>query len=242
MTCIVNRSVLLTLVIVGLAVGVWSQSSRPDRARPGVARILGTALEPDGKPAVAVEIEPVDSQNPTAVALVSEADGSFATERLPAGRYRVGVDLGINRQPAEAYGRSYYPGTPDVSKAIEIEIAQDMPEPRIRFILPNKRPSVKMRGKVVFEDGAPAGMVDVLFSPIGGYSTDQLWTEDDGNFANTLYGSVAYRVQSRSTPVTKINSTSSREGEFESEELIIQPADLEKPILLVLHRKTPQKQ
>ena len=242
MTYIARHFVLVTFVLVGIAGGVWCQANQPDRVRVRVGRILGTAVEPDGTPPVAVEIEPVDSWNPATVALVSKADGSFATERLPAGRYRVGVDLGINRQPDEAYGRSYYPGTSDVSKAIEIEISKDMPEPRIVFTVPNMRPLVKMQGKVAYEDGSPAYMVDVLFSPVGGYSTGQLWTEADGHFASTRYGSVAYRVRARSTPLTKISGSSSRDGEFESEELIVQPADLGKPILLVLHPKSAQEQ
>lgn len=237
-----RRFVLIILVTVGIAVGVGCQASWLDRMRGRVGRISGTALDPDGTPPAAVEIEPVDRRNPSTVALVSRADGSFATERLPAGRYRVGVDLGINRQPDEAYGRSYYPGTPDASKAIEIEIARDLPEPRILFTVPKRRPAVEMRGKVVYEDGSPADMVDVLFSPVGGYSTGQLWTQPSGNFTSTRYGAVAYRVRSRTTTLTKLSGTSSRDGEFESEELIIQPADLEKPILLVLHPKAAQKQ
>ena len=186
--------------------------------------IRGTAIHTDGTPALAVEVEPVDSANPTAVALVSPTDGSFATISLPAGRYRVGVDLGINRQSAEAYGRTYYPGTSDPSKAAEIEIAPNLPAPRILFTLPNPRPTVQLRGKVVFENGNPAPGVDVFFSPVGGYSTAQLWTDEKGGFATTEYGAVAYRIQSRSSDPKR-----------ESNVIIVGASDLEKPISLVLH-------
>jgi len=68
-------------------------------------------------------------------------------------------------------------------------------------------------------------MVDVFFSPVGGYSTAQLWTNSDGRFVETKYGSVAYRIQSKS-----------RDGTFESSVITVEATDLEKPILLVLHK------
>ncbi|HYL75055.1 MAG TPA: carboxypeptidase-like regulatory domain-containing protein, partial [Bryobacteraceae bacterium] len=202
-----------------------------ERARPGVARIRGTVVHPDGTHfGGAVEIEPVDIGNPTAVAAISRVDGTFVTDELPPGRYRVGVDLGINRQPDEPYGRSYYPGTSDVTKAIEIQIGQDVPEPPpIVFTLPPERPTVRLRGTVVYEDGRPAPGVDVFFRPVGGYSSAQLWTDSKGNFTTTKYGSVAYRIQSRS-----------RDGKHESMEHVIQAADLETPLLLVLRKAMPQ--
>jgi hypothetical protein len=198
---------------------------------PPVARIRGVAVHPDGSPALgAIEIEPVDAGNPTAVALISDSDGSFATEKLPAGRYRVGVDLGINVQPDEAYGRTYYPGTPDAANAIEIQIATGQPEPApILFTVPKLRPTVRIQGRVIFEDGTPAARVDVLFSPVGGYATAQIYTDSKGNFTDTKYGSVAYRIRS-----------SSRDAKFESEMLVVQAADLEEPILLVLHKASLQ--
>jgi hypothetical protein len=190
-----------------------------------VASIRGKAVEPDGTPAHgAIEIEPVDRANPTDIALISEVDGSFTTVKLPAGRYRVGVDLGINRQPSEAYGRTYYPGTSDRSKATEIEIALNLPEPDIVFTLPKIRPTVQLRGTVVYENGNPAPGVDVFFSPVGGYSTDQLWTDSKGGFATTEYGAVAYRIQSRSI-----------DTKHESDAIVVAAKDLEKPISLVLH-------
>ena len=190
----------------------------------GVSSIRGTAVHLDGTPALAIEVEPVDSANPTAVALVSRTDGSFATIKLPAGRYRVGVDLGINRQASEAYGRTYYPGTLDRSKATEIEIAPNLPEPHILFTLPNPRPTVQLRGRVVYETGNAAPGVDVFFSPVGGYSTEQLWTDEKGGFATSEYGAVAYRIQSRSA-----------DHKHESNGIIVEVDALDKPILLVLH-------
>jgi len=203
-----------------------AQTTRLRESKPKVARILGTAVHPDGTSALgAIEIEPVIAGNPSAVALVSSLDGSFETEEMPAGRYRVGVDLGINRQPDEAYGRTYYPSGPDATKAIEIEIAPGLPGPRIVFTVPKLRPVVRSQGTVVYEDGTRAAGVDVLFSPEGGYSTAQLWTDAKGNFVHTMYGSVAYRIRSRS-----------RYGKYESQEQLVRPADLEKSLLLVLRQ------
>src|SRR5437762_2672916 len=110
-----------TLLILAMTVGLTSFGHSQNQAKQGgAARILGTAVHADGTPVLCVEIEPVNADNPSAVASVSRTDGSFATEKLPMGRYRVGVDLGINRQPDEAYGRTYFTGTPDRSQAIEL--------------------------------------------------------------------------------------------------------------------------
>jgi hypothetical protein len=190
----------------------------------GVSPIRGTAVHLDGTPALAIEVEPVDSANPTAVVLVSQTDGSFATIKLPAARYRAGADLGINRQSGEAYGRTYYPGTSDRSKATEIAIASNLPEPHILFTLPNPRPPVQMSGRVVYENGGAAPGSDVFFSPVGGHSTDQLWTDEKGGSATTEYGAVAYQIRSRSA-----------DHKHESDGIIVAHDVLAKPILLVLH-------
>jgi hypothetical protein len=195
-----------------------------------VGRIHGIAVHPDGSPALgAVEVEPVDASVPPTIAFISRKDGAFASEMLPAGRYRVGVDLGINRQPDEAYGKSYYPGTTDPAEAIEIKIDVHLPEQTILFTVPKLRPTVELRGAVVYEDGRPAPGVNVLFSPIGGYSTAQVWTDSKGNFSETKYGSIAYRVWANS-----------RDGGYESRPEVIAASDLGKPILLVLHRTNPE--
>jgi hypothetical protein len=218
----IRRTVLILAMTVGLTGFGHSQNQAK---QVGTARILGTAVHADGTSVLCVEIEPVNADNPSAVASVSSTDGSFTTAKLPRGRYRVGVDLGINRQPDEAYGRTYFPGTPDRSKAIELEIAPGLPEPRILFTVPNRRPSVEMRGTVVYEDGKPAPGVDVFFSPVGGYSTAQMWADAKGNYVATKYGAVAYRIRS-----------TSRDSKYESQVQVVQAADLEAPTLLVLRQ------
>jgi hypothetical protein len=204
--------------------------AQAQETKPGVARITGRAVHPDGTPAMAVEIEAVDKGNPSFVAIVSRTDGSFAAERLPAGRYRVGVDLGINRQPDEAYGRTYFPGVNDPAKAAEIEIASGSPDPQVLFILPKMRPPVQLRGRVVYADGTGAAGVDVFFKPVGGYSVAQVWADANGEYKETKYGAVSYRIQAKS-----------RDAKYESAVQVLEPADLEKPILLVLRQTSPEK-
>jgi hypothetical protein len=221
----IKRAGFMFAVSIGLA-GFGHSQDQPKQL--GVARILGTAVHANGTPASCVEIEPVNADNPSTVASVSQTDGSFATEKLPPGRYRVGVDLGIDRQPDEAYGRTYFPGTSDQSQATELEIAPGLPEPRVVFIVPNRRPSVQLRGTVVYEAGTPAAAADVFFSPVGGYSTAQMWADTDGKYVATKYGAVAYRIQARS-----------QDGKYESQVQVVQAADLETPILLVLRQAAP---
>jgi hypothetical protein len=229
----IRCATLLWAAVIGISAGNCTQTAPPGKTEAPVARIVGTAAQPDGTPAIgAIEVEPVNPNNPSAVAVVSNVDGSFETDQLPAGRYRVGVDLGIDRQPDEAYGKTYYsdfPGARDAAQATEIEISPDLPEPRIVFTVPKVRPRIEVRGTVLFEDGTPAKSVNVFFSPVGGYSTGQLWTDSKGGFRETRYGSVAYRIRS-----------SSQDEKYASRELVVQPADLEKPIVLVLCKTKEQ--
>src|ERR1035438_3966498 len=70
--------------------------------KPLPASIHGWAVHPDGTPLLTVEIEPVRPGGASAVVLVSQKDGSFESKPLPPGRYRLGVSLGLNRQPCQA--------------------------------------------------------------------------------------------------------------------------------------------
>src|SRR5258707_15282486 len=66
-------------------------------------RIRGWAVHPDGTPLWCVEIEPNQPGRAGEVVLVSQKDGSFESPKLSSGRYRLGIELGVNRQPVEAY-------------------------------------------------------------------------------------------------------------------------------------------
>jgi hypothetical protein len=201
----------------------YGQINPPADSRPRIGRILGTAVHPDGTHAGAIEIESLTPGNPNGIVLTSQVDGSFQSELLPAGLYRIGVDLGINRQPDEAYGRTYYPAGSDPSEASVIEITPALPEQRIHFVLPPRRSSVKMHGTVVDEDGRREAFVDVYFMPVGGYSTAQLWTRPDGTYTTTHPGSVSYQIRAES-----------RDAQYKAGPVLVDAADLEKPILLVL--------
>ena len=88
------------------------------------------------------------------------------------------------------------------------------------------------------KNGSPAkGGVDVLFSPVGGFSESQKWTNPEGAFVETTYGAVAYLVWSEvATYETSNSQTPRRVLKYMSDRLEIQPTDLEKPIRLVLHK------
>jgi hypothetical protein len=197
------------------------------RATIGALRIRGRALESDGSPAHAIEIEPIDHRNTPTVTSGWRNDGFFESKRLQPGRYRVGVDLGINRQPSEPYGRYYYPETRDATKATEIVVADNFVTPPIIFLLPETRPSVVLRGKVVDEEGKPAPRASVSFRPVGGYSNSQLYTNERGEFHETTYGSVAFLVQCETN-----------DRKFECAPIRIAAEDFEKPILLVIRPVT----
>jgi hypothetical protein len=191
------------------------------------ASIRGWAVHPDGTPLWTVEIEPVKQGGARAVVLVSQKDGSFESEPLPPGRYRLGVCLGLNRQPNQAYPRTYYPRTQSRDQALEIEIVESESPHPIMFSGPPMRPQVTVRGTVVYADGKPAVGVDVFLSQIDdNHSTAQVWSDPKGGFEFGTYGAVDHEILSKS-----------RDENFEATKQLIRAADLDKPVRLVLIQK-----
>jgi hypothetical protein len=195
--------------------------------KPLPASIRGWAFHPDGTPLWTVEIEPVRSGGASAVLFVSQKDGSFESEPLPPGRYRLGVSLGLNRQPVQAYPKTYYPGTPSVAQAQEIEIVESEVSRPIMFTGPSKRPLLTVQGTVVYADGKPAIGVDVLLSQLDeNHSTAQVWSDSKGAFQFVPYGAVDHEIVS-----------ASRDKRLEAAKQVIRSADLEIPVRLVLIQK-----
>jgi len=195
--------------------------------KPLSASIRGWAVHPEGTPLWFIEIEPVRSGGASAVVLVSQKDASFESERLPPGRYRLGVSLGLNRQPCQAYPRTYYPGTQSIDQALEIEIVEsESPQP-IMFTGPSMRPRVTVSGTVVYADGKPAAGVDVFLSQLDeNHSIAQVWSDPKGAFQFATYGAVDYEILSKSL-----------DSKFETAKHMIRSADLEEPVKLVLMQK-----
>jgi hypothetical protein len=195
--------------------------------KPVPASIRGWAVHPDGTPLWTVEIEPVRPGGASAVVLVSQKDGSFESEPLPPGRYRLGVCLGLNRQPVQAYPKTYYPGTQSVAQAQEIEIVESEVSRPITFTGPSKRPLKTVQGTVLYADGKPATGVDVLLSQLDeNHSTAQVWSDSKGAFEFATYGTVDHEIVS-----------ASRDRKLEAAKLVIRSADLEIPVRLVLIQK-----
>lgn len=189
----VTLTVLTSIALAQIAPGESKVQQSPS------ASIRGWAVHPDGTPLWTVEIEPVKQGGASAVVLVSQKDGSFESEPLPPGRYRLGVCLGLSRQPNQAYPKTYYPGTQSIDHAWEIEIVGPQSPRPIMFSGPPKRPQVTVRGTVVYADGKPGAGVDVFLSQIDeNHSTFDVWSDPKGAFEFVTYGAVDYEVRSKS--------------------------------------------
>src|SRR5215472_2678996 len=188
---VISWGALTTLMSITFA----QNASDEAKQKPLPFPIRGWAVSPNGSPLWTVEIEPVSPDGAFAVVLVSQTDGSFESEPLPPGRYRLGVSLGLNRQPCQAYPKTYYPGTRSAAQAIEIVIGEsDAPLP-IFFNGPPIRPGVTVKGTVVYTDDKPAIGVDVFLSQIDeNHSTAQVWTNDKGAFQFVTYGAVDFEI------------------------------------------------
>jgi len=112
------------------------------------------------------------------------------------------------------------------SEAYEIEVREDEEVRPIMFSGPARRPTVTVRGSVVFHDGKVAKGVDIWSSPAGGHSTDQMWSDNAGGFQFGTFGTIDYEIRA-----------ASRDGKFESGKRLIRSGDLEKPITLILLQK-----
>ena len=200
-------------------------AAKDQKPLPGTIR--GWAVHPDGTPLWSVEIEPVRPGGASAVVLVSQKDGSFESKPLPPGRYRLGVSLGLNRQPGQAYSKTYYPGTQAMDQALEIEIVESESPRPITFTGPSMRPRATVRGTVVYADGTPATGVDVFLTQVDdNHSTAHVWSDAKGAFQFATFGAVDNEILSKS-----------RDGKFEAAKQLIRSADLEKPVRLILIQK-----
>jgi hypothetical protein len=114
-----------------------------------------------------------------------------------------------------------------MDQALEIEIVESEPPRPILFTGPSMRPRVTVRGTAVYAEGKPAAGVDVFLTQVDeNHSTAQVWSDPKGAFEFATYGAVDYEILSKS-----------RDEKFEAAKHVIQSADLEKPVRLVLIQK-----
>jgi len=162
-------------------------------------RIQGRLLDAQGQPVAdrIVDLLPeskslLDRDLYSLPIVISSADGSFAFEDLPAGRYYVGLSL---KSPPYAftetmivYPRVFYPGVVERSAAIIVDVTDGSRE-GVDIRLPSPLAPREIRGIVRWSDGRPAGGASVsLSNPTYNRSSSVATEEADENGQFILKG------------------------------------------------------
>jgi hypothetical protein len=124
--------------------------------------ISGVVKRADGKPAKDVRVELVrllrDGKLPKAYSVRADTDatGRFLMERVPAGKFVLGVNLTRHATVEEPWPPSYYPGKPRLAEAQVLELA---PHGKLSGVVLPLRPALPtrtVRVRVLWADGTAA--------------------------------------------------------------------------------------
>lgn len=176
-------------------------------------RIAGRVLDAGNKPAIYLsltlippEVMPVDdtlAKDPDLRALTAQADdqGRYEFRGVPPGRYLLGVNLGPNPPDIawNLFPRTFYPGTPDRSKAAVIELSEAGEKLNLDFQLAPRLTSREIKGSVVLSNGQPApcamtGLIAAQFAK-NYFGGTQIRVDQDGHFTRSAVDGYRYAVQ-----------------------------------------------
>jgi hypothetical protein len=129
-------------------------------------------------------------------------DGSFEAKELPAGDYVVGVNLGDIPNPNNPYARALYPQGGSGAGIVTVKAGERVDLGT--WQLPGPAPSWVVSGTVEWEDGRPAGSIEVraLEAAAGRESAitvGRVVSAADGRFAMVLWQGHRYRFVATST-------------------------------------------
>lgn len=168
--------------------------------------LRGKVVDPAGKPVAKVRLElipinyikpPYDVWGPQE-STFSNDDGSFVLWNVPPGKYHLAVNYTYLPEFETPYPTSFFPGTPDRTKAQVIEIAAGKKIDGIKFVLgPERLVERKMTGRAVFADGRPAANVMVYLKEDENQSCcvlKEATTDAQGNFVLTGFATRKYRI------------------------------------------------
>lgn len=94
----------------------------------------------------------------------TDAAGYYAFRELPPGNYFIGINLGRSPSFDNPYRRTFFPGTPEFSKAQIIGVGQGQRLTIPGFLIPPRLKTVKITGKIIWSDEIKAKMPNLPFS------------------------------------------------------------------------------
>lgn len=170
----------------------------PEGIRKVVGKIRGTVLGPEEEPVVGLLVQLVsDDGRGTLRVTGTDEKGQYLFRDLPAGVYRVQVDL-------EGYQGQVKDGIevrPPFQNLVDFQLdaaAEGPPRSRSgsgeRFTDASSLPPVPVSGVLVDQDESPLVEVSVILIPQGGEKVFQAYSGDDGRFLFDAVPPGRYRV------------------------------------------------
>lgn len=175
--------------------------------------VSGTVVDAEGKPVpyisvglIPVELMPLNDTIPAnrelrGLGAQANDQGRYEIRGVPPGQYLLGINLapGPPEPGWNLFPRTFYPGTPNRSKAIIIELSETGEKLNLNFQLPPRLISRQIEGSVVFANGQPAlcamvGLIDARFAK-DRWAGAQHRVEPDGRFTLTAVDGYKYAVQ-----------------------------------------------
>jgi hypothetical protein len=204
-------------------------------------RITGRLLDDHGLPLGIKRIDLKLADDPAKSARQlwarTEADGGFQFTGLAPGRYILGINVGDAPAKDLPYETTYYPSTPDESKAEVLVIGEGEQRAGISFRLPPALNARMVQGFVVWPDGRPAfkaevSLTDVKSDRLAGWYTK---TDRNGQFQLSAFDGVQYKIRATIPADPNWNPDSGKAvALLVTRELLIMPSQLLQPVRLVI--------
>ena len=159
-------------------------------------RVSGRVVDAEGKAVkrlevglVSADVEEVYRPFRERGTAYTDDEGRFEIERMPPGRYLLGVNLGNSPSSEHPYPRTYYPGVPGRNEAAVIEIGLGQKQSVRELRLPPRIVERRVQGVVIWPDGTPAAGADVHMTHINrpGFTVNG-WPKADAQGRFTLTG------------------------------------------------------
>jgi hypothetical protein len=167
---------------VELSAGAKSNCTGADFSVHPKAQVSGKVFGSDGEPLQKVRVSAilaapdayVDDDRASFASPISdytEEDGSYVMERLPPGRYLIGVNIDSTPSRSLPFSPTYYPGVSDKSSAATVVISGEEELEGYDLQLTPPLPERSLRVLVFLPDGRPAKGAHVLLDDTELYGT-----------------------------------------------------------------------
>lgn len=171
-------------------------------------RMSGRVIDAAGQPVARILVTILDSSSDPRGPFINlertDAEGRFSFSAISAGKYLLGVNLTKHPEtndPTNAYAPTFYPGVADQSSAEVITLGVGEKRSNLDILIPLRRPSSVVTGRIVWEDGSPvtAAYLTVVDLTYGGSSSRSgLEVDQYGRFTLNGYVGQKLRFEARS--------------------------------------------